>query len=233
MAKSKKKNVKQTLRLERTSKDLARVLGISEGACRSWLRKEGLGVGIGGRYKFSETEAKRIIRRLQAEHGDMKIAVYPGSFDPVTCGHLDVIERAANVFDKVIVAVLENSDKKHFFSTKARADMIKRLELPPNVEVGIFGGLLVDFMKKHGAKILIKGLRAVSDYEYECQMAWINNKLMPECDTFFVPTSEEYAYLSSSIVREIAKFNGDLTGLAPKELHETIYGGLNGRCRTN
>ena len=156
----------------------------------------------------------------------MKIAVYPGSFDPVTCGHLDVIGRAANVFDKVIVAVLENADKKHFWSDEARADMIKSLQLPSNVEVDTFDGLLVDFMKAHGAQVLIKGLRAVSDYEYECQMAWINKKLMPECDTFFVPTSEEYAYLSSSIVREVARYNGDLTGLVPQELHEIVKKGL-------
>ena len=163
----------------------------------------------------------------------MKIAVYPGSFDPVTCGHLDIIQRAANVFDKVIVACLENSGKQHYFTTEARAEMIKKLQLPSNVEVETFGGLLVDFMKAHGAKILIKGLRAVSDYEYECQLAWINKKLMPECDTFFVPTSEEYSYLSSSIVREIARFNGDLTGLVPEKLHDYITEGLNGRCRIN
>jgi len=156
----------------------------------------------------------------------MKIAVYPGSFDPVTCGHLDVIGRAATVFDKVIVAVLENSDKKHFWTADARADMIRKLEMPNNVEIETFDGLLVDFMKAYGAKVLIKGLRAVSDYEYECQLAWINKKLMPECDTFFVPTSEEYAYLSSSIVRDVARYDGDLTGLVPEELHETVKKGM-------
>ena len=161
----------------------------------------------------------------------MKIAVYPGSFDPVTCGHLDVIERAAGVFDKVIVAVLENSDKKHFWGANERADMIKMLDLPSNVEVETFDGLLVDFMKAHGARVVIKGLRAVSDYEYECQLAWINKKLSPKCDTFFVPTSEEYAYLSSSIVRDVARYNGDLSGLVPEVLHKTIKEGLlDGRC---
>ena len=152
----------------------------------------------------------------------MNIAVYPGSFDPVTCGHLDVIRRAAKIFDKLIVGVLENYNKEHFFSVKTRVDMIKSLKLPQNVEVLSFDGLLVDFMKENNAKVVIKGLRAVSDYEYECQMAWINSKLMPECDTFFIPTSEKFAYLSSSIVREIARYNGDLTGLVPDELRDII-----------
>jgi len=152
----------------------------------------------------------------------MKVAVYPGSFDPVTCGHLDVIKRASKVFDKLIVGVLKNSDKECFFSPGMRVDMINMLDLPNNVEVIAFDRLLVDFMKDNGAEILVKGLRAVSDYEYECQMAWINKKLMAECDTFFVPTSEEYAYLSSSIVKEIARYNGNLNGLVPEELHEII-----------
>jgi len=152
----------------------------------------------------------------------MKIAVYPGSFDPVTCGHLDVIKRAAKVFDKLIVGVLVNSEKECAFSSKMRVDMIEKLSLPQNVEVISFDGLLVNFMRENNANILVRGLRAVSDYEYECQIAWINKKLMANCDTFFIPTAEEYAYLSSSIVREIARYNGDLTGLVPEELHSLI-----------
>ena len=157
----------------------------------------------------------------------MNIVVYPGSFDPITCGHLDIITRSAKVFDKLIIAVLENSNKDHFFSLEKRVEMIKSLDLPDNVEVASFGGLLVDFMKKHNANILIKGLRAVSDYEYECQMAWINKKLMPNCDTLFLPTSEKFAYLSSSLVREIAKHNGNLTDLVPPSLHQVIKATLN------
>lgn len=149
----------------------------------------------------------------------MNTAVYPGSFDPCTNGHLDVIKRAAKVFDKVIVAVLSNSVKNPLFSAEERVELIKKAAADiPNIEVISFSGLLVDCMKNCGANIVIKGLRAVSDFEYEFQMALINRKLSPEFETLFIPTSTEYMFLSSSIVKEIASYNGDLTGLVHPDI---------------
>ncbi len=149
----------------------------------------------------------------------MNTAVYPGSFDPCTNGHLDVIKRAAKVFDKVIVAVLSNSVKNPLFSAEERVELIKKAASDiPNIEVISFSGLLVDCMKNCGASVVIKGLRAVSDFEYEFQMALINRKLSPEFETLFIPTSTEYMFLSSSIVKEIASYNGDLTGLVHPDI---------------
>lgn len=149
----------------------------------------------------------------------MNTAVYPGSFDPCTNGHLDVIKRAAKVFDKVIVAVLSNSVKNPLFSAEERVELIKKAAADiPNIEVISFSGLLVDCMKNCGASVVIKGLRAVSDFEYEFQMALINRKLSPEFETLFIPTSTEYMFLSSSIVKEIASYNGDLTGLVHPDI---------------
>ena len=153
----------------------------------------------------------------------MKTAVYPGSFDPCTNGHLDIITRASKLFDKVVVAVLVNSSKTPLFSAEERVAMIKKVTSDlDNVEVVSFSGLLVDFIKEHNADIVLKGLRAVSDFEYEFQMALTNKKLSDSFETLFLPTSAEYMFLSSSVVKEIARYEGNLDGLVPKELSEVI-----------
>lgn len=153
------------------------------------------------------------------------IAVYPGSFDPVTNGHLDIIKRASRIFEKVYVAVLVNSSKTPMFTAEERADMLNRSVKAmglKNVEICIFSGLLVDFISERGANVIIKGLRAVSDFEYEFQMALMNHKLLREVETLFMMTSNKYSYLSSSIVKEVARYGGNLNGLVPDELIREI-----------
>ncbi len=153
----------------------------------------------------------------------MKTAIYPGSFDPVTAGHLDIIRRAAGLCDRLIVAVLHNQAKKPAFSPEERCDMLRRaVDGVPNVEVRMFSGLLADYAKQLGAETIIKGLRAVSDFEYEFQMALANRKLNPHLDTVFLMTSAEYMYLSSSIVKDIAAHGGDITGLVPDSIQDDI-----------
>ena len=154
----------------------------------------------------------------------MKIAVYPGSFDPVTNGHLDIIERSAKIFDRVIVAVLHNSAKHPAFSVNEKLDMLKlATEHLPNVEIDTFDGLLVDYTKLKKAQTIIKGLRAVSDFEYELQMAMVNHKQNPEIETLFMMTSADYSFLSSSIVRELAYHGGKLEGMVPEKIIPFIY----------
>lgn len=149
----------------------------------------------------------------------MKIAVYPGSFDPVTNGHLDIIERGAKVFDELIVAVLVNVEKKGLFNVDERVKLIERVTKNyKNVKVESFNGLLIDFMKEKNANVILKGLRAVSDFEYEFQMALMNNKLDPEVETVFMMTNAQYSYLSSSAVKQVAKFGGCIKGLIPDEI---------------
>ena len=152
-----------------------------------------------------------------------KIAVYPGSFDPVTQGHLDIIRRAGRLFDRVIVAVSDNSNKKHTFSLKERIQMLKGcLRNQPRVDVQRFSGLLVDFVRKKKAAIVIRGLRAISDFEYEFQMALMNRKLSPNVETVFLMPDEKYTYLSSSIAKEVAGLGGDLKKLIPSNVSKRL-----------
>ncbi|AWZ48708.1 pantetheine-phosphate adenylyltransferase [Hathewaya limosa] len=153
----------------------------------------------------------------------MKKAVYPGSFDPVTNGHLDIIERASKVFDELIVGVLVNPDKTGLFSAQERVELIKKVIEPyENVKVESFNGLLINFMNKHNSNVIVKGLRAVSDFEYEFQMALMNNKLDPTKETVFMMTNAKYSYLSSSSVKQVAKFGGCIRDLVPEEIVEIV-----------
>ncbi len=153
----------------------------------------------------------------------MRTAVYPGSFDPVTNGHLDIIERAGRVFDKVIVGVLNNAGKNPMFSIDERVEMLKKVTGHiKNVEIDSFEGLLVDFVKMKDASVIIKGLRTVADFEYEFQMALLNKALNPEYETIFMMTDSKYSYISSSMVKELAGFGGDLTGLVPAKIISKI-----------
>lgn len=153
----------------------------------------------------------------------MLTAVYPGSFDPCTNGHLDIIKRASKLFDKIVVAVLINGKKDPLFSLDERVEMLKEATSSiPNIEVCSFSGLLADFMKSNGYKVIIKGLRAVSDYEYEFQIALTNRALCENIETVFMPCSAEFMFLSSSVVKEVAKYNGNLTGLVPPDIDAAL-----------
>ncbi len=149
----------------------------------------------------------------------MRIAVYPGSFDPITNGHLDIIRRAAKVYDQVIVGVLNNISKSPVFTAQERLEMIESVTADiPNVTCDIFNGLLVEFAKQQNATVIIKGLRTVADFEYEFQMALLNKALNPEYETMFMMTDTKYSYISSSMVKEVAKYKGELEGLVPSQL---------------
>lgn len=161
---------------------------------------------------------------MNSKEEKMKVAVYPGSFDPITNGHLDIITRGAKTFDKVIVAVLVNVEKKGLFDIAERVELIKRVTKDiPNVEVDSFDGLLIEYMKKKNASVILKGLRAISDFEYEFQMALMNTKLDSSIETLFMMTSAQYSYVSSSAVKQVAKFGGCIEGLVPKEIIPEVF----------
>ncbi|RAP76304.1 pantetheine-phosphate adenylyltransferase [Paenibacillus montanisoli] len=152
-----------------------------------------------------------------------RVAVYPGSFDPVTCGHLDIIHRAAKQFDHLIVAVLNNSSKNPLFSVDERKELLTEVtkELP-NVTIDSFRDLLVNFMRSRNADVIVRGIRSVTDFEYELQMASTNHQLDSEIETIFMMTNPKYSFLSSSIVKEVAKFNGNVQDLVPPEVREAL-----------
>ena len=151
-------------------------------------------------------------------------AIYPGTFDPVTNGHLDIIERSSKLFGQVVVAILVNPQKEPLFSSDERAELIRQsLSVGTrNVEVAVFQGLLVDYANERQASVIIRGIRAVSDYEYELQMALMNRRLRPEIETFFMLPAENYSYLSSRLVREIAENLGSIEGLVPEVVEKAL-----------
>lgn len=153
----------------------------------------------------------------------MTQAIYPGSFDPVTKGHLDIIIRSSKIMDRLIVAVLDNPRKVATFDIEQRVEMLKMVTKPyPNVEVDFYKGLLIDYAEQKKIDILIKGLRAISDFEFEFQMALVNQKLNPSIETLFMMTNSKYSYLSSSIVKEIAALGGDIRSLVPPEVFDMV-----------
>jgi pantetheine-phosphate adenylyltransferase len=156
-------------------------------------------------------------------NSENKIAIYPGSFDPVTYGHIDIIRRAAAIFDKVIVAVLANDDKKELFNAAERLELLKKSTADiPNLEYDVFHGLLIDFAAEKKVYDIIRGLRVVSDFDYEFQMAITNRQLNPRLETVFLMTDVKYSFLSSSLIRQIARFHGKIDQLVPPAVQKAL-----------
>ncbi len=152
-----------------------------------------------------------------------RTAICPGSFDPITNGHLDIVRRAAGLFDRVVVLVVANPDKQPNFTGEERVDMIRRATADiPNLEVDLYGGLLVDYVRRYKNAAIVKGLRAMSDFEYEFQMALTNKHMLPEAETVFLTTSTQNMFLSSSLIKQLARFGGDISQFVPPVLHDEI-----------
>jgi len=159
-----------------------------------------------------------------------RIAIYPGSFDPLTNGHVDIIERGARIFDRIIVAILANVEKTPLFSEAERVALIQDVfKGRPNVQVETFDGLLVDYAHRKNASVLVRGLRAVSDFEYEFQMALMNRHLAPEIETVFMMPAEQYTYISSRLIKEVFMLNGKIDGLVPAVVEERLRAKRAGR----
>ena len=152
------------------------------------------------------------------------VGIYPGSFDPITMGHVDIVQRSLQIFDEVVIAILNHPDKKAMFTPPERAALIAEVFAGhPGVSVEHFDGLLVDYVRERGAKTVIRGLRAVQDFEYEFQMTMMNRRLAPGIDTIFMMTDEEHFYIASRTVKEVASFGGDISGLVPPEVERAIF----------
>jgi pantetheine-phosphate adenylyltransferase len=158
------------------------------------------------------------------------IAIYPGSFDPITNGHLDLIERGCRLFDRLIVAILRNETKQPLFTVEERMEMLREVVgCYPNVEVDSFDGLLVDYAARNNATVLVRGIRAISDYEYELQMALMNRRLRPDIETVFMMSSEAYSFISSRLVKEVFGLGGNVAGLVPPSVEIRLRNRLAGR----
>ncbi len=152
------------------------------------------------------------------------IAIYPGSFDPITNGHLDLIQRGSRMFDRLIVSILRNDTKKPLFSVEERMEMLREVvHVYPNVSVDSFDGLLVDYASAHSATVLLRGIRAISDYEYELQMALMNRRLRPDIETVFMMANEAYSFISSRLVKEVFGLGGNITGLVPPSVEGRLH----------
>lgn len=172
--------------------------------------------------KISRWSKEAASRRVGAHDCHMKIAIYPGSFDPITNGHLDIIRRASGLFDKLLIAVARNSEKNSLFTIAERVELIREVNRESNIEVVTFDGLLVDFAKQTGASALVRGLRAVTDFEYEFQMALMNHRLQPKVETIFLTAREDYTYLSSKLIKEVASLGGNIGEFVPSAVETAL-----------
>ena len=160
---------------------------------------------------------------VEMPHRRPIVAIYPGSFDPITNGHLDMIERGSKLFDNLIVAILQNRAKHPLFDVPERIEMLRDVTAPfSNVEIDSFDGLLVDYVARRGARVILRGIRAISDYEHELQMTLMNRRLRPETETLFLMASEDHSFISSRMVKEVISLNGNVSGLVPRTVEERL-----------